>query len=92
MAEKDLTNWQAVGIGCLVAIGASVLVFLLPFSVYFLQFMIRFVTFAFPLSIIGAVIGRYISRSRLGSFVGAVLVVVVEFWLIFSFAAMLPLD
>jgi hypothetical protein len=92
MEENDFTNWQAIGIGCLVAIGASVLVFLMGFSVYFLPFMEMFVAIAFPLSIIGAMIGRYISRTWIASLLGAMVVVILEFFLIFSTASKLPLD
>jgi hypothetical protein len=92
MEEKDLTNWQAIGIGCLVAIAASL--FVLSFSVYFLQFAQRFIVFVFPVSIVGALIGKSVSsfRAWLGSLFFAIVFVVVEFFLIFSVAFMLPLD
>ena len=92
MGEKDLTNWQVIGIGCLVAIAASL--FVLTFSVYFLPFAIKFITFVFPVSIVGALTGRSMSsfRAWLGSLFFAVVFVVIEFFLIFSVAFLLPLD
>ncbi len=91
MSPKSLTNWQAVGIGALVAIGASVIV-LMSFSVYFLPFIEKFILVVFPLSIIGALAGKYLSKIWVGSLLGAVVVVIVEFFWIFSIAFMIPLD
>jgi hypothetical protein len=92
MKEKDLTNWQAIGIGCLVAIAASL--FVLSFSVYFLPFAQRFIAFVFPVSIFGALVGKSMSsfRAWLGSLFFAVVFVVVEFFFVFSVAFLYPLD
>jgi len=92
MGENDLTNWQAIGIGCLVAITAAL--FVLSFSVYFLPFALRFITFVFPVSIVGALTGKAMSsfRAWLGSLFFAVVFVVVEFFLIFLVAFRLPPD
>jgi hypothetical protein len=92
MAKKDLTNWQAIGIGGLVAISASLIIWRMPFSVYFLPFVQKFTVGAFPLSILGALVGKYIWKDWSGSLFGAVLLVMLEFWLISTIASMLPLD
>lgn len=92
MEEKEFMNWQAIGTGCLVAIAASL--FVLSFSAYFLPYAGRFIVFVFPVSIAGALTGKTMSSFNvwLGSLFFAVVFVVVEFFLIYSSAFLLPLD
>ncbi len=84
MEEKQLTNRATFGIGCLVSIGASLAVLLMPFSVYFIPFIIAYVMLAFPLSLIGAFIGKYFVKSRKGIWLGAVLVAFLGFCLLYA--------
>jgi hypothetical protein len=92
MKEKHLTNWGAIGIGCIVFIGASILMFLLPVSVYFLYVINIFIMAVLPLSIIGALTGKYFSKTRTHVWIGAVLGAILGLWLFFSIASNMALD
>jgi hypothetical protein len=93
MVEKELTSWTAVGTGFLLSVGVSlVLLLILPGAGYFAPFVFTFIKAAFPLGIIGALIGKYSSETRIGILLGAALMIFLGFSVIFSLAGMLPLD
>ncbi|MCI0552637.1 MAG: hypothetical protein L0287_16930 [Anaerolineae bacterium] len=93
MEQKHLTNWTAIVIGFLLSVGVSLaLLLILPGAGYFTSFIFTSIKAAFPLGIIGALIGKYFSETRIGILLGAALMIFLGFWVIYSIASMLPLD
>jgi hypothetical protein len=92
MEKQELTNWQAIGIGCLVGISASLIIWRLPFSVYFVPFVQQFTVWSLPVGIIGALIGKSLWKNWSGSLAVAVIAVYIELELIQAYAGMLALD
>ena len=84
MGEKQITNRETAGIGCLVSVGASIIVYLLPASVYFLLFVFVYILLAFPFSFVGALIGKKFAGTRMGIWIGAMVAALLEFWLLYS--------
>lgn len=92
MLAKAVTGWEAVGIGSMVAIVASAIVFVLAFGVYVLPFVFNFTCGTLPLCILGALVGKMGSGTRLGSLMGAVITAFLGGWLVLSFISMIPID
>ena len=88
-----LTNWEAVESGGLLALGvALLLLMLLPASGYFFPFVIVAMILVFPFSIIGALLGKLLLRTRTGIWWGAVILIMLEFWWLSSNSAYLVLS
>jgi len=87
MEEKQLTNEVALRIGCLVYICVSLvvagLIFSLEYGIYLIPFLIAYIILAFPLSLIGALIGKYFVKSRKGIWLGAMLMAFLGFCLLY---------
>lgn len=91
MKEKHLTNGEAVGIGCIVSIGAFTVALVL-FG-WYMNFVFQiFIRTAFPLIIIGAFIGKYLTSTRVGTWLGAALGAILGYWWFFSIASKLTPD
>jgi hypothetical protein len=83
MEQKQLTNWQAVGIGALVGlydIALATLSFLMygnefnESSLFFIVvFAVGFSVAGMPLCIIGALLGKYLRASAKATWIGAVI-------------------
>ena len=83
MEKKDLTYAQAAGIGFIVSIGVSLIPFFLAPDLYFKYALYTFMAAALPLSIIGALIGKFISKTQAGIWLGALLGIILAFlWFI----------
>ena len=92
MAEKHLTNKKAVSIGCLVFISIFVIMLLLPVSIYFFYVLHIFIMAVLPLSIIGALTGKYLLKTPKTIWLGAVLGAVLGLWLFYSITSNMALD
>jgi VIT1/CCC1 family predicted Fe2+/Mn2+ transporter len=92
-SEQQLTNWEAAGMGVLLAVGAALLLLMiLPASGYFALFVILALILGFPLGITGALLGKLLTKTRNGTWLGAAIMIVLGCWWINSVAARLPLD
>jgi len=93
MQQKQLTNWEAVKIGGLLSAGlAGLLLIVWPASRYFTIFATNAVLVVFLVGLIGALFGKYLSRTRTGAWLGATLLLLLLFWWLYIIAATSPLD
>jgi hypothetical protein len=92
MEKKVLTYGQAIGIGCVIFIGVSLVAFLLAPDVYFMYALYTFMAAALPLSIIGALIGKFISKTQTGIWLGALLGIILAFLWFISIVSGLVFD
>ena len=85
MKEKQISNRETIGIGCLVSVGVLVMgLLMLSASGYFFFCVILYMVAAFPLSVAGAVIGKILTKTQLGIWAGALLVVSLGYAWLFS--------
>lgn len=82
MVEKFLVMLEAFTIGLLISIGALAVV-LVVFGPYFLFVIFAYLLTVFPLTIIGALIGKFFTKNHLGTFLGAALGVLLGYWRLF---------
>jgi hypothetical protein len=88
MKDKELTSVEAVVVGFIVFAIVYVATYFLP-PLIVISFLIGT---SLPLSIIGALAGRYLSKSHAGVWVGAILGVILAFGLFILVAAASPGD
>lgn len=76
MEETQISNRETVRIGCLVSVGVLIIgLLMLPASGYFFLCVIVYIISAFPLSLVGALIGKLLTKTQLGVWIGALVVV-----------------
>lgn len=82
MEKKELTNWQAVGIGAWVGFGFILLIAVFLFLVIVPAGIVPSIITALPVmlfGITGAMIGKYWKKTRFATWTGALLSSVVFF-------------
>ena len=76
---KQLSYLVTIGIGCLFPVGiiviGLVLLPLLPGSVYFLPCVVIGFLMAIPLSLLGALLGKILTKTGMGAWMGALVIV-----------------
>ena len=84
MAEKQISNRETLGIGCMVSLGVLALGLLtLPGSGYFFPCVIFYILAALPLSLVGAVLGKILTKTQMGIWIGALVGVSLGFaWIL----------
>jgi hypothetical protein len=93
MEQNHLPYGSAIVIGFLFSVGVSLVLWLIvPGSGYFYPFVLAAIKAAFPLGIIGGLIGMYFSETRAGSLLGAAIMVFLGLCVIYFIAGMIPLD
>jgi hypothetical protein len=92
MEKKDLTYGQAAGIGFIVFIGVSLIASLLSPDPYFGMALFTFMAAALPLSIIGALIAKFISKTQVVIWFGALLGIILAFLWFISIVSSLAFD
>ena len=85
MEKKQISIGETAGIGCLISVGILAIgLLILPASGYFFFCVISYILAAFPLSLIGAFIGKMFTKIRIGIWLGAMVVVSLGFAWLFS--------
>jgi len=93
LGKKYITNLETVGIGCIVFIVAFVLIAVwLEFGLYFFMAIPVFVFAMLPPIIAGLLMGKYFTKTRIGTWLGAVLGAMVGYFFFFFLAARMTFD
>ena len=93
MKQMQLTNWEAVKIGFFFSAGVAFLLLMIwPASRYFTVFAVPSTIMVFPPSIIGALVGKFLSKTRQGAWLGAAITIFLFGWWLYIIAANVPLD
>jgi hypothetical protein len=72
MKQRQLTNWEAAKIGLLLSAGVAFLLLIIwPASWYFTIFATNALIIVFLFGITGALIGKFLSRTRKGAWFSA---------------------
>ena len=93
MKQGQLTNWAATKIGLLLSAGVTVLSLMIqPDSWHFTIFGVNAMIIVFLFGIAGALLGRLLSRTRKGAWLGAGITLFLLFWSLYTIASNVPLD
>ena len=93
MKQIQLTNWEAAKIGLLLSAGVGCLLLIIwPASRDFTVFGVPSLIMVFPLSIIGGLVGKFLSRTRQGVWISAAIMIFLWWWWIYTIVSNLPLD
>lgn len=93
MKQSLLTNWEATKIGLVLSAGVAFLLFIIwPASWSFTIFATNALIIVFLFGIIGALIGRFLSKTRQGAWVGAGIMILLLGWWLYMIASNAPLD
>ena len=93
MKQSLLTNWEAAKIGLLLSAGvAFLLLIILPASWHFSVFGTNAFIIVFLFGITGALIGKFLSRTRKGTWFGAAIMIFLLGWWLYIIASNVPLD
>jgi len=94
MKQKQLTNnWEAAKIGLVLSAGVAFLLFILwPASWYFTIFDTNALIIVFLFGITGALIGKFLSRTRKGAWFGSAIMIFLLWWWLYTIASNAPLD
>jgi|RhiMetdeSRZDD1v2_1073273.scaffolds.fasta_scaffold13356_11 hypothetical protein len=94
MKQKQLTNnWEAAKIGLVLSAGVSFLLFIIwPASWYFTIFATNALIIVFLFGITGALIGKFLSKTRQGAWFGAAIMIFLLWWWLYTIASNVPLD
>jgi hypothetical protein len=88
-----INNWEAVKIGLVFSAGVAFLLFIIwPASWYFMIFATNALIIVFLFGITGALIGKFLSKSRKGAWFGAGIMICVLGWWLYTIASNVPLD
>jgi hypothetical protein len=93
MKQIQLASWDATKIGLLLSAGISFLFLIVrPDSLHFTIFGVNAIIIVTLFGIVGALVGRFLSRTRKGSWLGAGLTLVLLFWWLYTIASNAQLD
>ncbi len=93
MKNGQLTNWEAAKIGFIVSAGVAILSFIIwPGIWYFTIFAINAVIIIFLFGVAGALAGRFLSKPRMGAWLGAGIMLLLLGWLLYTVASNVTLD
>ena len=93
MKQSQLTNWEAAKIGLLLSAGVAFLLFIIwPASLSFTVFGTNAVIIVFLFGITGALVGKFLSKNRKGAWSGAVIMILLLGWWLYTIASNAPLD
>jgi hypothetical protein len=93
MKQRQLTNWEAAKIGLLLSAGVAFLfVIIWPASRGFTIFGTSAVIVVLAFGIAGALLGKFLSRTRKGAWLGATITIFVLFLWLYRIASNVPLD
>ena len=93
MKQRQLTNWEAAKIGLLLSASVAFLFLIIrPDSRYFTIFSVNAMIVVILFSIIGALAGRFLSRTWKGAWLGTGITLFLLFWWLYTIASNVPLD
>ena len=94
MKQNQLTNnWEAVKIGLVLSAGVDLLLFIIwPASWHFTIFATNALIIVFLFGITGALIGKFLSKTRKGAWFGAGIMLILLGWWLYTIASNAPLD
>ena len=93
MNQRELTNWEAAKIGALLSAGVAFLFLIIwPASRQFTIFGTNAVIVVLALGIAGALLGKFLSKTRKGAWLGATITILGLFSWLYRIASNLPLD
>jgi len=94
MKQKQLTNnWEAAKIGLVLSAGVAFLLFIIwPASWHFTIFATNALIVVFLFGITGALIGKFLSRTRKGAWFGAAIMIILLWWWLYTIASNVALD
>jgi uncharacterized membrane protein YfcA len=93
MKQRQLTNWEATRIGFFLSAGvAGLLLIIWPASRNFTIFATNAIIIVFLFGIIGALFGKYLSRTRTGAWLGAAFLILLLFSWLYKIASTSPID
>jgi len=88
-----LTNWEATKIGLAFSAGVAFLLFILsPTILQVTIFAMNGLIVIFLFGITGALLGKLLSRTRQGAWLGAVIMLILLGWWLYTIASNTPLD
>jgi len=93
MKQMQLTNWDATKIGLLLSAGVTFLFLIVrPDSWNFTIFGVNAMIIVALFGIIGSLVGRVLSKTWKGTWLGAGITLVLLFWWLYTIASNVPLD
>jgi hypothetical protein len=93
MKQSQLTTWEAAKIGLLISAGVACLFLIIwPASRHFTIFGTNAVIIVLAFGIAGALVGRLLSKTPKGAWLGATITISVLFWWLYRLASNVPLD
>ncbi|MEP7133375.1 MAG: hypothetical protein ABI904_00440 [Chloroflexota bacterium] len=93
MKQSHLTNWEAAKIGLLLSAGVAFLLFIIwPASLSFTVFGTNAMIIVFLFGITGALIGKFLLKTRKGAWFGAAIMIFLLGWWLYIIASNTPLD
>ena len=93
MKQGQLTDWGATQIGLLLSAGVAILSSIIqPDSWHFTIFGVNAMIIVFLFGITGALVGRLLSKTRKGAWLGAGITLFLLFWWLYTIASDVPLD
>lgn len=93
MKQIQLTKWEAIKTGLLLSVGIAILLLIIQPGIWqFTIFGVNAMIIVFLFGIIGALLGRFLSRTRKGTWVGAGITLFLLFFWLYMIATNVPLD
>ena len=93
MKQIQSTNWEAAKIGLLLSAGVSFLFLVIcSDSWHFTIFRVNAIFVVALFGIAGALVGRFLSKTRKGIWLGAGIALVLLFWWLYTIASNAQLD
>jgi len=94
MKQNQLTNnWEATKIGLVLSAGVAFLLFIFwPASWHFTIFATNAMIIVFLFGITGALVGKFLSRTRKGAWFGAAIMILLLCWWLYTIASNVVLD
>lgn len=93
MKQIQLTNWGATKIGLLLSAGVAMLSLIIqPNSLYFTIFGVNAMIVVFLFGIIGALLGRFLARTRKGAWLGTGITLFLLFGWLYTIVSNVHLD
>ncbi len=93
MKQIQLTNWEAAKIGLILSAAVSFLFLIIrPDSWRFTIFSVNAIIVVALFGIVGALVGRVLSKTRKGTWLGAGGTLVLLFWWLYAIASNVLLD
>jgi hypothetical protein len=78
--EKNITTEEAARIGCMVSLGSFAIIFLLSVWIFWIYPVIYIFT-GIPIIMMGALTGKYFTKTQEGAWVGTWIGMVLGLWL-----------